>query len=336
MRLGFTYDRKRDYLALGYDEEAVAELDRDDTIDAIEQMLTSMGHHVDRIGHARALAGRLAAGERWDLVFNIAEGVRGAARESQVPAMLDVFDIPYTFSDPLVMAVCLDKRLAKQVVAARRIATPASVAVEQLDEVAAIDLAFPLFAKPVAEGTSRGITAASRVTDRDGLMRTCRELLARYAQPVLVERFLPGREFTVGVIGTGSRAETLGVLEVLLVGDAEAGIYSYANKQLFEGRVEYRLASDAMAQAAAELALGAYRALGCRDAGRVDVRLDEAGRPSFIECNPLAGLNPEISDLAILARQAGLSFSSLIERIVASALERVPSARGELRVASDG
>ena len=322
MLVGFTYDLKSEYLALGYGEEAVAELDREDTIDAIAQALEGLGHRVDRIGHVRELTRRLAGGGRWDLVFNIAEGIRGAARESQVPAILEAFAIPYTFSDPLVMAVCLDKRLAKQVVAARGIPTPASVLIEHLDDLAAVELAYPLFAKPVAEGTSRGVTADSLVADPPALHRVCGDLLARYDQPVIVERYLPGREFTVGIVGTGRKAEVIGVLEVELVGEADRGVYSYANKQLFEGRVEYRLARDPEAMAAAAVALSAYRALGCRDAGRVDVRNDEEGRPSFIEANPLAGLNPEISDLAILARQVGISFGSLVARIVESASER--------------
>jgi D-alanine-D-alanine ligase len=127
----------------------------------------------------------------------------------------------------------------------------------------------------------------------------------------------------VGIVGTGSRAEVLGVLEVSLTGKADAQGYTYENKQLFEGRVTYALADDKAARAAAKLALECYRVLSCRDAGRVDIRQDDKGKPSFIEANPLAGLNPEISDLSILARLAGVSFPELIDRIVTSAAERV-------------
>jgi D-alanine-D-alanine ligase len=328
MRIGFTFDLKAEYLGAGYDEEQTAELERDDTVAAIEQTLASLGHEVDRIGHGRALAARLGAGARWDLVFNIAEGIAGAARESQVPALLDLFAIPYTFSDPLVLAVCLDKRLAKQVVAARGVPTPAFVLVEGPEDLAAAQaLPPPLFAKPVAEGTSRGVGAASRIDRPDQLPEVCAALLARYAQPVLVERYLPGRELTVGVVGTGAAARPLGALEVEIVGpQADSGVYSYDNKRLFEDRVRYRVADDPAAHEAVALALCAYRALGCRDAGRVDVRCDEHGRPCFIECNPLAGLNPEISDIAILARLVGLGYRALIAEVLSSAAARLPKA----------
>jgi D-alanine-D-alanine ligase len=190
MKIGLTYDLRSDYLAQGHGEEETAELDREDTIDGLEEALTGLGHQVVRVGHARALIARLAAGERWDLVFNIAEGIRGEARESQVPAILDVYGIPYTFSDPLVLAVCLDKGLAKHVVRTAGVPTPAFVVVRSAEDAARVDLPLPLFAKPIAEGTSKGIGPASRITSRPQLTETCAALLARYKQPVLVETFL--------------------------------------------------------------------------------------------------------------------------------------------------
>ncbi len=325
MRIGFTYDLKSEYRALGFDEERIAEFDREDTIDGIAGALESLGHEVVRIGRAPALVSRLAAGERWDLVFNIAEGLEGAARESQVPAILDVYEIPYTFADPLALAICLDKRLAKHVVAAGGVPTAAFGLVARMEDLARIDLPCPLFVKPVAEGTSRGVSARSLIKERSGLAPVVQDLLATYRQPVLVERYLPGREFTVGIVGTGDRAEVVGVLEVSLTGKAEAEGYTYENKQSFEGRVEYKLARDAEAMEAADVALRSYRLLDCRDGGRVDVRSDDRGQPSFIEANPLAGLNPTISDLSILARLAGMEYPELIRRIVESAARRVRS-----------
>jgi D-alanine-D-alanine ligase len=267
----------------------------------------------------------LVSGARWDLVFNIAEGIRGRARESQVPALLDVYGVPYTFSDPLVLAVCLDKSLAKRVVRDAGVPTPEFVLVERPEDADAIALAAPLFVKPVGEGTSVGVTASSLVHDRAALPALCRALLGRYRQPVLVERYLPGREVTVGITGTGARARAIGALEVELFGPADDGVYSFSNKKLFEDRVRYRACDDddAVARRAQELALAAWRALGCRDGGRVDLRCDEHGEPAFIECNPLAGLNPEISDLAILARLRGTSYRELISAILASARERL-------------
>lgn len=326
MHVGITYDLKDEYLELGYSSEEVAEFDREDTIAALEASIRRAGHTTSRIGRATSLMKRLAQGDSWDLVFNIAEGASGTARESQVPAILDVVGIPYTFSDPLVLAVCLDKRLAKHVVAERGIPTPAFAVVERLAAVDAVNLGFPLFAKPLAEGTSRGVTALSRVEDHAGLVAVCEALLARHAQPVLVERYLPGREFTVGILGTGDAAHALGALEIHLNGH-DNDVYSYDNKQLFEGRVKYTVASDALAAEAVDVALRAYRALGCRDGGRVDVRCDENGRPSFIEANPLAGLNPDISDLAILARLQGIPYDTIVSEILRSAATRVGTPR---------
>ncbi len=323
MQVGITYDLKDEYLALGYSSEQVAEFDRIDTIEAIERALQRAGHEVTRIGRALALIRRVAAGQRWDLVFNIAEGARGQARESQVPAILDVVGIGYTFSDPLTLAVCLDKSLAKLCVQQVGVPTPAFTVVQDPAMVEQIDLGFPLFAKPIAEGTSRGVNAASKVEDMTQLEEVCRTLLATHRQPVIVERFLPGREFTVGIIGTGDSARALGALEIELHGGADAEVYSYDNKQQFEDRVKYTLAEDAVADAAIELALRAYRALGCRDGGRVDVRCDEAGRPSFIEANPLAGLQPNVSDLAILAEKRRMSYDELIVAVVESAKHRL-------------
>jgi len=188
-------------------------------------------------------------------------------------------------------------------------------------------LPFPVFAKPVAECTGKGVSPASRAENPAALRRSCRNLMGRFRQPVLVETFLPGREFTVGVIGTGRHAESIAVLEVLLTGRAEADVYGYVNKEECESRILYRLASDVEAQAAASVALAAWRALGCRDAGRVDLRSDVAGRPQFMEVNPLAGLHPTHSDLPILAAQAGIPYEKLIGRILRQGLQRAGLSR---------
>ena len=323
MRVALTYDLRDDYLAAGHSEEEAAEFDRPETIDGIAQALAALGHTPVRVGNLVALATRLLAGERWDLVFNIAEGLYGLARESQVPALLDAWRIPYTFSDPLVLALSLHKGMTKRVVRDAGVPTPDFRLVEEETDVEGIDLPFPLFCKPVVEGSSKGVTPASRVTGPDELRAVCRDLLGRFGQPVLVEEYLPGREFTVGILGTGRRAEALGVLEVLLGPGAESGIYSYHNKEHYEALVDYCVARDADAQAAGEVALAAWRALGGRDAGRIDLRLDAEGRPCFLEVNPLAGLHPVRSDLAILARRVGLGYQGLIGRIVQSAQERI-------------
>ncbi len=279
---------------------------------------------MEAIGSARRLVEALAAGKRWDLVFNIAEGLRGPGREALVPALLDAYDIPYTFSDPLVMSLCLDKAACKRVVRDLGLPTPDFALVRSEKDIAAVDLPYPLFAKPVAEGTGKGVDAASRAGDRRELAAVCRALLKRFRQPVLVETYLPGREFTVGVAGTGDLARPLGVMEVSLSGQAEPGAYSYSNKANFESLVQYLPVEGPAAEDAMELALSVWRGLGCRDGGRVDIRQDAGGRASFIEVNPLAGLNPSISDLPILCRMNGVSYQDLLRMIVQSALERLP------------
>ncbi len=325
MKIGFTYDLKDQYLAEGYSPEAAAEFDKPETIDGIERALHRLGHEVVRIGKLNSVVARLAAGERWDLMFNIAEGVRGYGREAQIPALLEGYDIPVTFGDSLCLAVCLHKAYAKQIVHAHNIPTPKYIVVENNHaDLTDISLTFPVFAKPVAEGTGKGVTAKGKVLRPEQLGEICDELLDRFHQPVLVEEFLPGREFTVGIVGTGERARLVGTMEVVLLDNAEQDAYTYENKDKYEDRVRYRLAeSDAEAVAAGEIALAAYRALGCRDAGRIDIRSDANGNPHFIEANPLAGLNPHHSDLPIICRLKNIGFDQLIADILTSASQRV-------------
>jgi D-alanine-D-alanine ligase len=326
MKIGLTFDLRSEYLAMGYGEEETAEFDRPDTIDGIDTALQELGYQTERIGHARQLIAALAGGRRWDLVFNICEGLHGAARESQVPAILDVYDIPYTFSDPLVTGICLHKGLTKLVVGAAGVPTPRFLVVEQLPDLAKIDFGFPLFAKPVAEGTGKGIDPNSKITSPAELRTVCERLLGTFRQPVLVEQFLPGREFTVGIVGTGASAEVLGTMEVLLGPQAEAEVYSYKNKEKSEELVTYRALKpeeDDEVRRTEDVALAAWRALGCRDAGRVDLRSDAQGQPQFMEVNPLAGMHPWHSDLPMLAGFHGLSYGQLIDRIVRSAQQRV-------------
>lgn len=322
MKVGITYDLRQDYLAAGFGREETAEFDRPDTIEAIQKTLRQLGYETDLIGNVRNLVRRLAAGDRWDMVFNIAEGLKGFGREAQVPAALDAYGIPYTFSDPLVLSLTLHKGMTKRVVRDLGIPTPDFFVVETESDVDLVDLRFPLFAKPVAEGTGKGISAASKIETKDELLPVCGRLMEEYAQPVLVETFLPGREFTVGIIGTGKGSMAIGVIEILLRGNAEPDAYSYCNKENYENLIEYRLVDDAAAEMAKEVGLAAWKGLGCRDAGRVDLRADADGTPNFMEVNPLAGLNPEHSDLCIIARKLGMTYESLIAAIMSSAEER--------------
>lgn len=322
MRVGLVYDLRADYEAMGLSGELVAEFDSPETIDALERAIRAHGHIVERVGNVRRLAGRLARGDRWDLVFNVAEGLAGRSREAQVPALLETFAVPFTFSDALVMALTLDKAMAKRVVRDSGVPTAPFAVVRGLGDLAAIDLPYPLFAKPIAEGTGKGVSPRSKAAEPAALAAVCAELLDRYRQPVLVETYLPGREFTVGILGDGADARALGVLEIELLADAEPEVYGYVNKERCEDLVRYRLADDATARAAARVALDAYRALGLVDAGRVDVRCDASGAPHFLEVNPLPGLHPTHSDLPILAAMTGMDHTTLIGAILNSAAAR--------------
>jgi D-alanine-D-alanine ligase len=322
-RLGFTYDRKEDYIAAGFSPAEVMEFDAEDTVAALEAGLQELGHAVTRIGRGVELARRLVAGERWDLVFNIAEGVRGRSREAQVPALCELFDQPYTFADPLTCAITLDKAMAKRIARDSGLATAPFAVVAHLDEVANVALRPPLFAKPIAEGSSKGVTGRSLVREPGQLREVCAELLAEFRQPVLVEEFLPGREVTVGVIGNGTAVRVVAVMEVTFTERAEVSAYTALNKDEYQQRISYRLVDEEpLAGHSRALALGVYRSLGCRDAARVDLRCDAAGVPCFLEANPLPGLNPVRSDLPIMARMVGMPFAELMSSIVEGATLR--------------
>jgi D-alanine-D-alanine ligase len=326
LHMGLCYDLKTDYLAAGFAPHEVMEFDEEDTVAGIEESLRGpgrgLGHRIDRVGRGTELARRLAAGERWDLIFNLCEGVRGRSREAQVPALCELFEQPYTFSDPLTCAITLDKPLAKRLVRDSGLPTPPFAVVESEEEADAVDLAPPLFVKPAAEGSSKGVTERSRVSSRGELREACAELLRLYRQPVLVESYLPGREMTVGIVGNGADARVLGVMEVLFRDGTDTD-YTALNKTEYESRTEYRLLDgEPLAQRAREVALGAYRALSCRDTARVDLRCDADGELFFLELNPLPGLQPGYSDLPILSGLAGISYPELLAAIVEAAAGR--------------
>ncbi len=227
------------------------------------------------------------------------------------------------------MSLSLHKELTKTVLRQAGIPTPQSALVETIEQVAAVNLPFPLFAKPVAEGTGKGITPASMIANSQQLTDVCRSLLEKFRQPVLVETYLSGREFTVGLLGTGDNARVIGTLEIVLLPQAEQGVYSYVNKERCEELVEYRLVRPEQDREVAEaerLALAAWKELKGRDGGRIDLRSDGNGCPQFLEANPLAGLHPQHSDLPMLATAVGMPYVELIRGIVDSAALRVKSA----------
>lgn len=320
--IGFTYDLRDDYIKQGFSAEDSAEFDSVETITSITNALEANGFLVKKIGNVRALVEALAAGQRWDIVFNICEGVKGIGREAQVPALLEAYGIPYVFSPSDVMVVTMDKALAKMVVREQGIPTAPFAVISTLEDVDTVDLSFPVFAKPLAEGTGKGISAKSWIADKNALKRVCAELIQSFSQPVLVESYLPGRDLTVGIVGQGNSARVIGVMESLFKEGAEQGGQSFYNKENCEQVMEYVLVNDLTAKNAGEYALQSWQALRCLDAGRVDLRCDQEGVPNFLEVNPMAGLHPTHSDLPILSSMAGIDHTTLIGLIMDEACYR--------------
>jgi D-alanine-D-alanine ligase len=320
--VGLTYDLKDDYLKKGFSPEEVAEFDALETIDALENTLRSLHFEVIRIGNIFDLIAFLNSGKRVDIAFNICEGMYGIAREAQVPCLLDAFRIPYVFSEPDILNLTLDKSLTKLVLKESGIRTAPFKVIHHLEDIEQISLEFPLFIKPVAEGTSKGIDGYSIIDNKIQLKKSTAYLLEKFSQPVLVETFLPGREFTVGILGSGDDCEALGAMEILLNEHTPHPIYSYTVKKEWEKYASYKIAEDPVAQECVETAEKVWKLINGKDAGRIDFRVDAQGNPNFIEVNPLAGLNPTYSDLPILAGLMGMEYDQLIDSIMKSALSR--------------
>ncbi len=319
--VGFCYELRSDFEQAGFTPEQAAEFDEIETIDAIASELEGLGFRVDRIGGLKPLLDRLVKGETWDLVFSIAEGLSGYGREACIPALLDQFGIPYVFSDPLTLTTTLHKATAKRIVRDAGLPTPDFVLLESGEACHGLDLPFPLFVKPVAEGTSKGINGRSIVNKASELAEAVSAVVDEYNQAALIETVLPGREVTVGIVGSGEASRVVGVMEVTVLADDKT--YSQLVKEECDQMVKYSLLTDELHNEAAELALSAWRVLGGRDAGRVDLRCDHMGRLSFLELNPLAGLHPTHSDLPIMCSLAGIPYSSLIKMIMKSAMQRI-------------
>jgi D-alanine-D-alanine ligase len=328
MKIGIAYNLRQEEktdskLPVDNDEE----FDSPDTIDAIGSVLEGAGHQVVKLGYGRDFVTALLD-DPPDLVFNIAEGVSGRNRESQIPALLEMLSIPYTCSDPLTLGLTLDKDLAKRIASSHGLATPRHLVAEDLpafERLTFDDLHFPLIVKPAHEGSSKGIRLQSRVVNEVELRKQAAWLFERYDGPMMVEEFLEGSEFTVGVIGN-TPPRPLGTMMIRHRSlPAEDFIYSLEVKRDWENQVEYLSpppVSGSLASEISELATGVYSVLGCRDVARVDIRLRD-GKPHFIEVNPLPGLSPEYGDLVIMARKNGVPYEELILEILRHARERV-------------
>jgi|SRR5882672_10863026 len=331
MEIGIAYDLKADFEHLksaSAPDDALEEYDSIATVEGIERALVARGHRVRRLGGGRNFVAAVLEAPP-QLVFNISEGRGTRSREAHVPALCEMLGLPYTHSDPLTSALTLDKALAKRVVQSCGVPTPAFAVIERVEQLGDLALRFPLFAKPLFEGSSMGISRKSKLDDP----ATCRErvaaLLRDYGEPVLVEEYCSGAEFTVGVLGTGATARAISAMEIVpkLVSRADF-VYSLEVKRNWNWaeEVEYHVPPRRPAHEVAaieKVALDAYRALGIRDVGRVDLRCDAGGTPKFIEANPLPGIAPGWSDLAILWERTGRTHDQLIQAILDNACERL-------------
>lgn len=325
MKIGITYDLKADAPASAdLPDDFQEEFDSPVTIEAIAAALRSLGHQVQLLGDGRELLERLLH-EPPDFVFNIAEGLGiGRCREARVPAVLEMLGIPYTGSDPLTLAATLDKDVAKRLVQSAGVAVPRGSVVAPEQDLRKLPfrsrLPYTAIVKPAWEGSSKGIRGKCVVDRIEEMVEAVSALRRAHPQPILVEEYIRGEELTVGIVGN-ARPHIIGILRVVPNQPNERFVYSLEVKRDYQRQVRYEIWPASQAEAVVEAALTAYRALGCRDVSRIDFRLKD-GIPYFLEVNPLPGLNPESSDLVILARLAGWRYEQLIERILQAAVER--------------
>jgi D-alanine-D-alanine ligase len=340
MRIGLAYNEKPDSAAAADKPpstcDAYVEWDEPSTIDAVARALAPLGE-VIRL-EADVLFPQKLALARPDIVFNMAEGLHGPSREAHVPAICEYFAVPYTGSDPLTLAIALHKARAKEILAFRGVATAPFAVVERVVELSRVRLPFPLFVKPVAEGSSKGIFANNLCDTAEQLRDRVLALLHEYRQPVLVETYLPGPEFTVAILGNGADARCLPLvgIDFTALPAGAPPVYGYEAKWVWD-TLERPLAifacparvPDELARRIEQVALDAYHAVGCRDWCRVDVRLDEYRIPNVVELNPLPGVIPDPrmnSCFPKAARVAGLSYDELIRSVVDIAWRRITGA----------
>lgn len=318
-----TYDLKTEYVArVGDPPDANAEFDHPDTVGLIADAIAAMGHRVGLLGSAQDLLKGLHS-LKADLVFNIAEGTTGRNREAQVPILLEMKGIPFVGSDGLTQALTLDKLLTKKILLSEGIPTPRFFEMAHPETSLPPDLAFPLIVKPRYEGSSKGITEQSVVHSVKELQAQADWVIQNYRQPALVEEFIRGNEFTVGLIGNDP-PEAMPVVRIQIDGRKELGDLFYTFSRIAQGAAYLCPAEidSACEERLKELALRTYRAVDCLDFGRVDFRVDAAGNPYVLEINPLPSLSTE-DVFSIAAQHQDRTYERMIQRIVESALKRL-------------
>ncbi|OGW98263.1 MAG: hypothetical protein A2Z81_02745 [Omnitrophica WOR_2 bacterium GWA2_45_18] len=324
MIIGMTYDLKSDW-ALSPDDphDANAEFDKPRTVERIIEALEKGGHTVKKIGNVRNLLTQMDHLDV-DIVFNICEGKQGRNRESQVPLLLEMRGIPFIGADALSLGMTLDKVIAKKMFISEGIPTPRFFVARDHDDLKALnDIGFPLIVKTRHEGSSKGISSNSRVTDYESLKRQVHLIHTRYRQSALVEEFIRGTEYTVPVLGN-DEPQAMPVVQVSIGGNTELGDDFYTYERVSAGGVRYvcpAKISPELTKKMQELAVRAYQCVECRDVGRVDFRVDEKGNPYVLEINPLPTLDPDES-FNIFPKVIGSNYDEILNKIVNFALER--------------
>jgi len=329
MRVGLSFDLKEALvLKEAAPDDALEEYDSPTTIGYIQHAIEGLGHSTVKLGGGPEFLHNIL-NEKVDIVFNIAEG-RGTyrSREAQVPAILEMLDIPYVGSDPECLAVCLDKHLTKKLLKMAGIPTPDWRLIadpRELTETAWHMFPFPAIVKPAYEGSSKGIHPNSLVDSAKEAAQTVKEMLEIYRQPVLVEQFIDGVEVTVGMLGN-SPAKVLGMMNILPRKQSNRFVYTVEVKRDWKNLVDYECPAhlnEATSKKMAEYSLKTFEMLGCRDFSRIDFRVSADGIPYMLEINPLPGLG-DYSDLIIMAGKMGWKHEDLIASVFNAALERYP------------
>jgi len=342
MHIGIAYDLKpNEPLPPGAPDDLHEEFDSPSTIEAIADALRAANHTVSLLGNGPALLEALLKAPP-DFVFNFAEGTGiSRNRESRVPAVCEMLNIPYTGSDALTLALALDKDMARRIVSAAGVVVPQGFVLKPPRDayegdfaefeplLAEHGLSFPVIAKPTCEGSSKGIRNRCLIEDAANLGPTIVELWKNYAQPVLIEEFIVGEEVTVGIVGNDP-PRIVGMMRVVPRVATDRFVYSLEVKRNYSEHVDYESPPRlplAVLRAIEEAAFTAYDALECRDIARIDFRIRD-GLPYFLEANPLPGLSPITSDLVLLAQAQQMSYVELVQEIFAVACARYSEQSG--------
>ena len=308
-----------------------SEFDSEETINSIVGAIKKNGHEVQVVNVSKSDLFTYFRKNKVDFVFNIAEGTNSKFRESEIPAILDYLNIPYTGSKTFSLALALNKAFTKKILKAENIPTPRFQVfikgTEQLDP----HLKFPLIIKPNCEGSAKGINSSNVVHSKEALYKKIKELRNLYKQEVLVEEFIEGKELTVGILENG-KASVLPVLEIDFDNCKKSGEYFYSWRlKEFQGNEDLGLVPtfycparlDEKTEARVkEIALRTHQAVGCFDISRTDIRLSKDNIPYVLEINPLPGLNPKESNFPMMAYAAGMRYEDIINSILISAEER--------------